>query len=51
MILYLPVTKNHRYLIDKENMIDQKMFNKLKSFEFLFRQTKEVYEEDFDETV
>ena len=51
MILYLPVTKNHRYLIDKENMIDQKMFNKLKPFEFIFRQTKEVYEEDFDETV
>ena len=51
MILYLPVTKNHRYLIDKEKMIDQKMFNKLKPFEFLFRQTKKVYEENFDETV
>lgn len=52
MILYPPVTKNHGNLIARENMIDQKMFNKLKPFGFLFSdKEKKCVKKNLDETI
>ena len=52
VILYPPTTKNHSNLIAKENMIDTRVFNELKPFEFLFldKKKKSVLK-SFDEVI